>query len=229
MTRSTEAILLGAAISLVPAMAAAHISISGPGQANATQTIVLGVGHGCEGMDTYSVKVDIPADVTSVRPLPSDFGRVSVQTDPTGAVTSVTWQRTADETLSGDVAYYELKIRLKLPDKPFTTIHFPTHQVCRGPDGGMSETHWIQTSPDAGGDEPAPALKLVPTHRAGWNKFTVAQATTDLYGLFNDALIVWKDNAAFSANTATADLIKTTAGVTTLTSLDANDVIWVKY
>src|SRR5689334_19805780 len=77
MRRPIEAILFGAAFSLVSAMATAHITItSGPGFANATQIIKFGVGHGCDGLDTYSVKVEIPADVTGVRAMPSDFGRI---------------------------------------------------------------------------------------------------------------------------------------------------------
>jgi len=230
MGRSVDAILLGAAISLVPAMAAAHISItSGPGFANGTQIIKFGVGHGCEGLDTYSVKVDIPADVTTVLPLPSDFGRLSVERDATGAVSAVVWTRTAQDTFDRDFAYYELSIRAKLPDKSFSTVYFPTHQTCLSPDGGTIVTDWIGTDPSNTTVEPAPAIKLVPARRAGWNKFTVAVAVPDVSSFFGDALIVWKGTAAFSPNPATTDLIKTTTGVTALASLAANDEIWVKY
>jgi uncharacterized protein YcnI len=229
MRRSVEAILVGAAISLVPAIAAAHISIvSGPGFANATQIIKFGVGHGCEGMDTYSVRVEIPAGVTSVRPMPSDFGKVSVEVDSTGAPTAVVWQRTPQETLDTDLAYYELSIRAKIADQPFTTVFFPTHQTCRGPDGGTSVADWVATDPDAGG-EPAPAVLVVPARKSGWNKFTAKQAVSNLVGYFGDAIIVWKGNAAYSSNLTTADLIKTTAGVTALTSISEGDELWVKY
>ena len=230
MRRSVEAILLGAAISLVPAMAAAHISItSGPGFANATQTIKFGVGHGCAGLDTFSVKIDIPAGVTSVLPMPSDFGRISVENDAAGAVTGVVWTRSAQETYETDGVYYELSLRAKLPDKGFSTIYFPTHQYCRGPDGGIVVTDWIGTDPNSTVDEPAPAVKVVPARRAGWNKFTVPVAVADVSTFFGDALIVWKGNAAYSPNPTTTELIKTTAGVTALTALSASDEIWVKY
>lgn len=231
MRRSVEAVLLGAAISLVPAIAAAHISIaSGPGAANATQILKFGVGHGCEGVaDTYMIKVEIPSTVTSVRPMPSDFGKVSVETDATGAVTSVTWTRAAQDTAQGDVAYHELGLRAKLPDKPFTTLFFPTHQYCYGPDGGILVTDWVGTDPLDLNVEPAPGVKMVPQHKTGWNKFTVAAATTDLGGLFPDALIVWKGTSAFSPNATTTGLIKTTTGVTALEALAAGDEIWVKY
>jgi len=230
MRRSVEAILLGTAISLVPAIAVAHVGISsGPGYANTTQVIKFGVGHGCAGMDTYSVRVEIPPSVTSVRPMPSDFGKVSVETDATGAVTAVTWQRTTQETLDWDLAYYELSIRARVGDKAFSAVYFPTRQTCRGPDGGTAVTDWIATDPDAGGDEPAPALMVVPARKQGWNKFTATQAVTNLGVYFPDALIVWKGSAAYSSNAATTELIKTTAGVTALTAISPGDELWVKY
>jgi len=230
MRRSVEAILLGAAISLVPAMAAAHISItSGAGYANATQTIKFGVGHGCAGLDTYSVKVEIPAGVTSVLPMPSDFGRLSVERDAAGTVTAVAWTRTAQESYDRDFAYYELALRAKLPDNAFSTVFFPTHQTCLAPDGGTVVTDWIGTDPTDTTVEPAPAVKVVPSRRAGWNKFTVPLAVADVAVFFADALIVWKGNAAYSPNPTTTDLIKNTTGVTALTSLTASDEIWVKY
>ena len=231
MRRSVQAILLGAAISLVPAIAAAHISVvSGPGYANTTQIIKFGVGHGCEGMDTYSVRVEIPASVTSVRPMPSDFGKVSVETDATGAVTAVVWQRSYDDPFPSDIAYYELSIRARIGDNAFSTIYLPTHQVCHDPgaDGGTRSTDWVATDPDAGG-EPAPAVMVVPARKSGWNKFTATQAVSNLGAYFPDALIVWKGNAAFSPNPATTDLIKTTSGVTALTSISQGDELWVKY
>jgi uncharacterized protein YcnI len=216
---------------MVPAIADAHIDItSGPGYANTTQLIKFGVGHGCSGVDTYSIKVQIPPGVTSVRPMSSSFGAVSVEADATGVPTSVTWTRASiDQTLPADSAYYELALRAKLPDAPFTTVYFKTIQICRNADGGILESDWVGTDPSDPNVEPAPAVKVVPARKAGWNKIKVAQATTDLAGFFPDALIVWKGTAAFSPNAATTDLINTTRGVTSLTSLSVSDEIWVKY
>jgi uncharacterized protein YcnI len=230
MRRSVEAILLGAAISLVPAIAAAHVSLtSGPGFANANNTLKFGVGHGCDGLDIFSVKINIPAGVTSVLPLPSDFGRISVERDAAGAVTSVTWTRPTQESYDRDLAYYELSLRARLPDASLTTIHFPTHQYCMGPDGGVVVNDWIGTDPTNTAVAVAPAVRVVPSRRAGWNKFTVPVAVADVGVFFGDAVIVWKGNAAYSGNPNTTELIKTTAGVTALTSLAAGDEIWVKY
>jgi hypothetical protein len=59
----------------------------------------------------------------------------------------VIWQRTAEETLDTDIAYYELAIRGKIGDNAFSTVYFPTRQICRAPDGGTSSTDWSQPIP----------------------------------------------------------------------------------
>jgi uncharacterized protein YcnI len=218
---------------LVPALASAHISVpSGPGFANATQEISFGVGHGCAGADTYSVKIDIPAGVTSVRALRSDFGKATVEKNAAGDVIAVIWQKPDAELLAGDFGYYKLTLRLKVPNQPFTTLFFPTHQTCKASDGTVTTVHWVGTTESHGGgeeDEPAPALKILPARKAGWNKFTVPSDIKDLSGYFSDALIVWKGTAAWSPNPATTELAQGTSGVTALTELKANDEIWVKY
>jgi uncharacterized protein YcnI len=226
-------VLILAAIAL-PGAARAHISIvSGPGFANTTQEIGFGVGHGCAGADTYKVRVEIPADVLSVRPLRSDFGKVSVEKDAAGTITAVTWQKADADALDADLAYYKLGIRLKVPDRPFSTYYFKAQQTCRAADGTLSTVAWsmLPTDPavDGGTDEPAPALVVLPARRPGWNKYAVAQPVADVAAIFGDAQIVWKGTAAYSANPTTAELIAATAGVTTLSALAANDEIWVKY
>ena len=233
MKRRVGTLLAAAAAFLVPAMARAHISVaSGPGFANTTQEIVFGVGHGCEGADTYSVKIEIPAGVTSVRPERSDFGKVSVEKNAAGDVIAISWQKADGDLLASDFGYYKLAVRLKLPNQPFTILYFPTHQTCKASDGTLSTTHWIGTPANAGGaepPEPAPALQVVPARKAGWNKFTVPAAVPDLSLYLGDALIVWKGTAAYSSNPATAELAKTTSGVSELTALQAGDEIWVRY
>jgi uncharacterized protein YcnI len=221
---------------LAPSWAAAHVGIpSGPLVANATQEITFGVGHGCEGSDTYTIKIDIPAGVTSVRAVPNSFGKVSVQKDAQQNVVSVTWQKADADLIAADENYYLLSIRAKAPNTPFATIYFPTHQTCKNPaTGATTSTEWVSTmqtdAHDAGAaGEPAPATVILPAKKPGWNKFVVPQALASLSPYFDDAQIVWKGSAAHSANPATLDQIKTTAGVTQLTALAAGDEIWVKY
>jgi uncharacterized protein YcnI len=234
MKRAVNATLIAVAVACVPTAAIAHISlVSGPGFANTTQEITFGVGHGCAGADTYRVRIEIPASVTSVRPETSGFGKTSVEKDAAGNITAVTWQKADADALATDQEYYKLTMRLKVPNQPFTNVYFAAHQTCRAADATLTVVDWIglptATPTDAGAEEPAPVLSILPVRRAGWNKFTVATAVSDLATTFGDALIVWKGTAAYSANPTTADLIKTTAGVTALSALTANDEVWVKY
>lgn len=226
---------LGAALVLIASAAEAHVSItSGNGVANTTQVVTFGVGHGCDGADTYRVVIDIPTGITSVRTLTSDFGRATAQTNMAGLVTSVTWQKADADLLPGDTAYYALQVRMRLPDAPFTTVYFPVHQTCRTAAGVMTTVDWVgtpgMTAPDGGAIEPAAALNLVPARRPGWNQFTVSQRIVDPSVFFGDALIVWRGTAAYSANPATTQLIMATPGVTALTGgIQPNEQVWVRY
>jgi periplasmic copper chaperone A len=226
--------LLVTALLVAPRAVSAHISIvSGVAASNATQEIVFGVGHGCEGADTNKVRIEIPAGVTSVRPMRSDFGKASVEKDAAGTITAVAWQKADADALDADLAYYKLVVRLKTPDKPYTSLFFVAHQTCRAMDGALSTVDWSMKPgdavPDGGESEPAPTLLLAPAHKPGWNKLVVALAVTDLASTFGDAQIVWKDAAAWSPSATTTDLIKATPGVTALTALVAGDTIWVRY
>ncbi len=232
MKTKLYAALLGAALVLGAVTASAHVGVTSPATANATQEIFFSVGHGCAGADTSAVTVDIPAGVTSVRTQRSDFSNATITRDVAGNVTTVTWKKPDSELLPEDTAYYKLGLRLKLPNAPFTTIAFPTHQTCTASDGGVSVVDWVATSsalPDGGEAEPAPTVTLLPARKAGWNKYTVPAAISDLNAYFADARIVWAGNAAWSSNPNTTAQISQTPGVTALTSLKANEEIWVSY
>jgi uncharacterized protein YcnI len=239
LATSTLAFMTLAAAALAPSLASAHVSLaSGPGYANTTQEVTFGVGHGCEGSDTFSIQIDIPEGVTSVRAVPTSFGAVSVQKNTAGVVTSVTFTKT-EPVLATDDNYYKLSLRIKVPNAPFTTVYFPTHQTCKKPDGTvLPVVDWVGTSDNQGhasdagaAPEPAPALVVLPARVPGWNKVSVPVAVSAeaLAKLFADAQIVWKGSAAFSANPATLDQIKASSGVTVLAALAAGDEIWVKY
>lgn len=221
---------LAATISLFNGSARAHVSLaSGPGYADQTQEIAFAVGHGCEGADTYSIQVQIPASVVSVRALNSDLGPAHVELDAALAVTAVTWTKPEASLLEGDTNFYKVLIRIKVPNLPFTTIYFPIHQVCRKTTGEEIAVDWAATSEGDTSAEPAPALHILPKRYPGWNKFKVPVAISNLATFFSDAAIVWKGDAAYSENPTTAGLISETAGVRPLTALAANDEIWVKY
>jgi periplasmic copper chaperone A len=230
--RSFSALLLAASFAMFPAAAAAHVSVtSGPAFADSTQEVVFGVGHGCEGHDTRSVRIELPAEVVSVRALTSDLGTAQVELDDAELVRAVTWEKPAESVLDADTNYYKLALRIRVPNQPFTTLYFPTYQVCLASDGTEIQVDWVSMvqNETEGGPEPAPALHVLPKRFAGWNQFVVPDAVENLSIFFADALIVWKDDAAYSANPATAELIASTPGVTELTALAASDEIWVKY
>ncbi|WP_394841820.1 DUF1775 domain-containing protein [Pendulispora brunnea] len=235
MSKTSSAVVVGVFTLVTPALAAAHISLgAAPAFADTTQEITFGVGHGCDNLwDTFSVQVDIPASVTTVRAIPSDFGKVTVIRNTANIITGVKWEKLSNADLQdGDTNYYKLGLRIKVPNQPFTRLLFPTHQVCRSADGKVEKpVDWVAEtdSHDENGPKPAPSLNILPPREKGWNKYTVPVAITDLKQYFGDALIVWKGNAAYSPGANTVGQIKSTADVTELTSLAANDVVWVKY
>jgi hypothetical protein len=222
--------------------ASAHITLAGPAFANATFLASFSVGHGCENpknptgpmLDTYSVTVDIPAGVTSVRAVDSTLGRAVAATNGSGAVTSITWAKNMSDVLTADVDFYSLPVRMKLPNAPFTTLYFMAHQVCMDSDNNPVHVEWVgqgQTTalPDgAPPPEPAPSVVLLPARVPGWNKYTVTQQITNL-SIFNDAEIVWAGDAAYSVNPNYQSLITTEPNTVALTAIQPNTEIWVKY
>lgn len=224
--RLSSLVLLGSLL-LPSALAQAHVSIvSGPATASTTLKVTFGVGHGCEDdndnhFDTIKMAVTIPAEITAVRPMFSDFGRPEVAA-AAGVVTTVTWTKPAgDQFADGDPAYYEVTLRLRTPATPFTEIPFTVTQSCTG----NKTVVW------GVGENPAATLVVTPQHTSGWNQITVPRALTkeELAKYFGDAQIVWRGTEGFSTNRATVDQIRATAGVTELAALAANDQIWVKY
>lgn len=230
MLRTSLAAL--AVVSAFSFSAHAHVSLaSGPAFADKSQKITFSVGHGCEGSDTVKVEIEIPTQITSVRGLASDFGKVTVTRDPndTNAATNIrrlTWTKPAGTELDEDVGFYEITLRGKVANQPFTQVQINVHQTC----ANGAEEHWT-AAPGASGS-PAPILKVVPSRLAGWNKVIVpvAIAKADLPTYFGDALIVWKGTSAFSSNANTRAMILGTTGVTELDAdLAVGDEVWVKY
>ena len=221
-------------VALGASTASAHVSISsGPIKANASAEITFGVGHGCGTSDTLSVQIEIPAGMTSVRALRSDFASPVVVKEG-GEVRTVTWTKPLAELQDEDVGYYQLKLRGRVPmQAQFTRMYFKVHQTCRATDGTETVVHWSALPGESG--EPAAALTVLGTNKFnGWNQYTLPAGMTalvaaDLPGWFGDAQIVWKGTEAYSPNPAITGLIGTTPGVSVLTGLAAGDTIWVKY
>jgi periplasmic copper chaperone A len=223
------AVVLGSVA--VSSVAEAHVSIaSGPAASNKSQKITFSVAHGCEGADTFKIRVEIPAGISGVRPLTSDFGKPTVEKSGTN-VTVVTWKKPDGDIQSEDVQFYELTLRARVDAPAFSVVRFKVIQTCRTASGDV-DVAWTAGPGEAG--EPAAALIVAPAHIPGWNKVVLDASTTvaaaELPVYLGDALIVWRGNAAFSTNANTMAMITSTPGVTALSGdLKPNDVLWVKY
>jgi hypothetical protein len=231
MSKHVLHLLVVAAGLMVARAADAHVGISsGPATANKSQKITFSVGHGCEGDDTVGIRVPIPAGVTSVRALPSDFGAPSFERDVDGNVTAVSWRKPDADALVGDSGYYEATVRVRIPDAAFTTIYWTVEQTCYSEANGETVVWWDKLPGEEG--NPAAPLHVVPARQAGWNSYTLATAIVeaDLPTYLGDALIVWKGTAAYSGNAHIMALIAATTGVTVLTGdLAVGDQLWVRY
>ena len=224
--RTLLAATLTAATVVVAAPAVAHVDLAGPGFAGTNQVLTFSVGHGCAADDTYRIEIQIPPAVTSVRPLPSAWGEAQLTRDAAELVTGVAWEKGAAR--AADDHYYELRIRIRVPDAPFTRLYFPSIQYCRRATGEETTVGWTATPDNPGGEEPAASLWIVPPRHPGWNRYEVPAALSDL-SVFDDAQIVWAGQAAYSSNEAVAEMIRNTADVTELSSIPSGASIWVKY
>jgi uncharacterized protein YcnI len=216
----------------ISSAASAHVSVNSPAFATKSAMLTFNVGHGCEGLDTVSIDVTIPPEITALRAMPTPwFGDTQIVKDESDVITNVIWTKT--DFHDTDDLFYQMSIRTTMPDLPFTTLYFPVTQTCMGPDGKTGMTDWAALPGDpklADGSEapPAPAVTILPPRSPGWNKFTVPVAVDNL-AMFNDAQIVWDGDAAYSSNPVTMDLIKGEDGVSVLEAIAEGDEIWVKY
>ena len=217
-----------AAVLFSSTSALAHVGVPGPAFAGSNQILTFTVGHGCAGSDTVKVEIMIPPEVTSVRGLPNFFGYADVKTNEAGVPTSVVF--TKNDQRPSDDQFYELKIRVKVPETPFETLYFPTVQYCRTAEGvDTAPSYWTltptNTPPDA---EEAPHVTVMPARKPGWNKLVAPKDLADL-SVFDDAQIVWVGDSAYSSNETTQAQIAAEPGVTPLTAIAAGAEIWVKY
>lgn len=230
-------------------LAQAHVTatVVGPAVQNATVELNLNVPHGCDGADSYSVQVTLPAELNAEvvapahpappRPMDNVFGP-AVPLSHADRTTTVTWTRTSKELVySEDSRFYKFVVRVKLPNAPFTTLYFPTVQTCLDAEGeptlkanwtavGGEHDHDAEASEET--EEPAPSLLVLPARTPGWNKYTVSEHVHDL-SVFRDAEIVWAGDKAFSVNPETVKLIERDDKATLFDAIHPGTEIWVKY
>jgi len=232
MFNKKHLVFFTAAIFSIPA-AFAHVSVTtAPVFAKKSAKIVLSVPHGCEGADTSKIEVTVPAELTSVRPYPGEFGAVAIESNAE-TVTKLTWTKSDADIQPGDTHAYEVALRATLPDAPFTTVYLPTVQYCRDAEGNETSEAWTaiggehdHNNPAA--ENPAPSAFVYPVRAPGWNKYTVNQHVHD-FAVFKDAEIVWAGTAAYSPNVEIQALISAEEGVTVLDAIHPGTDIWVKY
>lgn len=194
--------------------------------------MTFGVGHGCEGADTVSVEVRIPEAVTIVRAVPSAWGEAELVRNDADLVTSVAW--TKPDARPADDQYYQFAIRYTVPDAPFTRLYFHAIQTCRTVEGEDLVAEWtasVEEAAAAAENEEvleSPSVWILPPRSPGWNKYEAEDAIEDL-SIFDDAAIVWVDDAAYSSNPTTKELIAAEQDVEELTTIEAGAEIWVKY
>ena len=152
------------------APAAAHVVFDQEtAPAGQLATLGLRVMHGCGGKPTTKVIIDLPPGMMRVTPRMIPGWKVSVGTRPLDkpvmlhgfevkvAPAQITWEGGS----LPDAAYEVFEFRGMMPDRPETTLVFPTVQNCPG--GGV-ET-WTQVAKPGEDplklETPAPTVRLI--------------------------------------------------------------------
>ena len=220
-------IALGLAGAFVGA-AQAHIGVEGRLTADSSTIVTFGVSHGCEGLDTVRVRIEMPETVTSVRGLTSAWGEGTAETDGTGRIVAFIFEKETARAV--DDQYYQFSLRVRAPAAPFTTLYFPVTQTCRNAEGVETVVEWddVGAHDDPAVVSPAASAVIFPVRTMGWNRYVAPDHVHDL-SVFDDARIVWVGTATYSANAETTALIESDPDVELLTEIHTDDEIWVLY
>ncbi len=174
-TRTTIVAMGGAVMLLLAGLApaSAHVEMTADSTAAGSTTLVrVSFSHGCDGSATTEIAIQIPEQITTVRPgmnygwtvekVTEDAGTPATPAadghgDATSRVSEVVY--TAKEPVP-DGFYDELVLQVALPDEAEgDMLYFPVIQTCE-----EGETAWVQI-PDAGQDSeemesPAPSITI---------------------------------------------------------------------
>ena len=155
-------------VALSPAIAAAHMVVD-PAEAPAGDFFkaAFRVTHGCQGTPTISVTIRIPDGVLGAKPQAKPGWTIEIKTRPVDPPVDLGHGFLLRETASevtwrgGSLAnahFDEFAISMRTPDKPGTTLYFPSIQTCE-----KGSYEWVDV-PKPGEHQhlhaPAPALKL---------------------------------------------------------------------
>lgn len=166
-------ILTALAVIALPVMANAHASLT-PREAAAGKTYraVIGIGHGCDGEATRTLRVMVPEGFYDAKPMPKAGWTLEVKAGPyatpfdnhgtimTEGPREIIW---SGGTLE-DAWYDEFVIRGRVGADiaPGTVLYFPTVQECAG---GTAE--WTDVTGNRDLPNPAPGVTVDPDAAQG--------------------------------------------------------------
>lgn len=162
----TAGAVLAAGALLAPAAASAHVEAKPDGAPTAGSNLDLtfGIGHGCDGSPTTSVRIEYPTEgIAGPKPIAQAGWSIEVENNgDAGAPSAVTF--TPAEPVSDDVRA-EVRINVGLLSDASGTLAFPVEQTCE--DGSTS---WDQVAEDGQDphdlESPAPVLEVEPAEGA---------------------------------------------------------------
>lgn len=234
MKKNAWTFALATTTALLSNQAMAHVSItSGPAIANQRNIIEISVPHGCEGFDSVRIEIDIPTSLSSIRPIDSVFGPASIVSQ-NDAITKIVWAKPTSAILDSDTHYYQVSFRATLPDTPFTLMALPTTQYCLDDSGNEISVSWSDPVSEHGSHDssshPSPSMMLLPERHPGWNQYQTSEGMHlhDM-SIFDDAEIVWWNNAAYSSNPSVINMIQNDSNYSVLEEIHDNASFWVKY
>jgi periplasmic copper chaperone A len=168
----------------------AHITLEQPTvEAGSYYKATLRVGHGCDGMSTNALRVQIPAGFQGAKPMPKHGWAVEIRSQAlatpydshgktvTHDVADITWTATNAEAYLPDNQYDEFVLRGKAPVQA-GPLWFKVIQLCKAGDK-QGQNAWVEV-PESGvtkQDLKFPAALLEVTDRSASGPNTTSATT----------------------------------------------------
>jgi periplasmic copper chaperone A len=153
--QNTTKLIAACAIFYWANVALAHVTLEQASvETNATTKATLRVGHGCEGMPTQALHVQIPEGFAGTKPMPKAGWTLSVQRAKlakpydnhgkqiTEDVTEVTWTANSREAYIAEDQYDEFVLRGKVPGAA-GPLWFKVTQLCKDGDK-IGQNPWVE-------------------------------------------------------------------------------------
>lgn len=169
-------VALGAAMLLAPPGASAHVGVDQDEiVAGQTTTLAFGIGHGCEGSPTTSMRFQVPESIVNAQPFVKpgwtiETERAALETplesahgDPQTDRVAVIAFSAADGSAVPNDLRDTFSIRFTAPEEP-GTLYFKVVQGCEAGENAWIE-EWDGTGEEP--DSPAPTVRVVAAGDAG--------------------------------------------------------------